>query len=512
MRTQATSTSRPSATSAPASPRIGTRRLRRTGGGACVGHGAGSVVPPPQVHSRSPRGRGFSAVSYHMSHPRLRQGHRRPRARISPNFGDAHRSPDPDNADVWDRLSPTNIRIPRSRSSSFTATTARAHPRDRAVVAELLRVARSGGRLRRARGQRFVATVARVQPPPARTGAPGARRARASPSRAGWDALVGERRALTARPGDRVLLDHLSTALGEPGLVFAGTDRPCRDFVDAGAPAVHTRRTLRRLRQARVGRRHPAHDRRGGRCAPAGARRVPGRRARARGPVARHVAGPHRDGDRADAHRHPPTPPARRVPVEPLAEIAAVDGGVVATPIAASDYLRDADRDRVPGRDARASRRAPAGRAHGVRVRPGEPAPSAAGTATGSRGTSDAHAVAVRVGLGVQRTGSAARIRRAALRRPSRRGARRREPQRGRDPRGRGEHAGAPGARARRRAGPGRRRAPPARARAPRHAGLAAAPGRARDVEEGIARERARRRSPRRRAPSTSAPSRAVAR
>ncbi len=158
----------------------------------------------------------------------------------------------------------------------------------------------------------------------------------------GLGRLVGERRVLTARPGDRVLLDHLSTALGEPGLVFAGTDRPCRDFVTPvlqlfapGGRCVGfaklgwdgvTRRmidaeadALRRVRAA----------------SPAGVR-VP--------EVLWHGTW---QGLTVMVTAPMPTdirrlPRRARVPVEPLAEIAAVDGGVVATPIAASDYLRDA--------------------------------------------------------------------------------------------------------------------------------------------------------------------------
>ncbi|MGZ4713902.1 MAG: hypothetical protein ACXV9S_13120 [Acidimicrobiia bacterium] len=43
--------------------------------------------------------------------------------------------------------------------------------------------------------------------------------------------VVGTRRTITATPGDAVLLDHLATVLDEPDLRLAGTDRPCRDLV-----------------------------------------------------------------------------------------------------------------------------------------------------------------------------------------------------------------------------------------------------------------------------------------
>jgi hypothetical protein len=159
---------------------------------------------------------------------------------------------------------------------------------------------------------------------------------------AGLGALVGERRTITARPGDGVLLDYLSRALGEPNLRFAGTDRQCRDFVTPvlqlctadgrcvgfaklGWDSV-TRRmiddeveALRRVRAA----------------GPAGVR-VP--------TVLWHgywhelavmVTAPMP----ADVRR---LPRRARVPVDPLAEIAAVDGPVAPTTLHDSEYLRDA--------------------------------------------------------------------------------------------------------------------------------------------------------------------------
>lgn len=48
---------------------------------------------------------------------------------------------------------------------------------------------------------------------------------------AGFGALLGPRRRLVAAPDEDLLIDRLAEALGEPGLLFAGTARPCREFV-----------------------------------------------------------------------------------------------------------------------------------------------------------------------------------------------------------------------------------------------------------------------------------------
>ena len=43
--------------------------------------------------------------------------------------------------------------------------------------------------------------------------------------------LVGPRRVVPTSPGSTLLLDHLADRLGEPQLAFAGSARPCREFV-----------------------------------------------------------------------------------------------------------------------------------------------------------------------------------------------------------------------------------------------------------------------------------------
>lgn len=48
---------------------------------------------------------------------------------------------------------------------------------------------------------------------------------------AGLGGLLGARRVGVAGADEALLLDHLAEVLGTPGLLFAGTARPCRDFV-----------------------------------------------------------------------------------------------------------------------------------------------------------------------------------------------------------------------------------------------------------------------------------------
>ena len=47
----------------------------------------------------------------------------------------------------------------------------------------------------------------------------------------GLGGLLGPRRQVVASPGADLLIDHLATVLGEDRLGFAGTARPCREFV-----------------------------------------------------------------------------------------------------------------------------------------------------------------------------------------------------------------------------------------------------------------------------------------
>ena len=143
-------------------------------------------------------------------------------------------------------------------------------------------------------------------------------------------------------------------------------------------------------------------------------------------------------------------PAARaRSPVDPLAEIAAVDGPVAPTPLGTSDYLRAATETGVRRRDGRPPRRAAPRRADRRRLRRRSTSRSAAGTATGSRGTSAARATRSSPG-----TGPTARpavplgfdvLHFAAI--PAEVLARR-EPRRGGRARRRGERARAPRARA----------------------------------------------------------------
>src|SRR6476661_1706905 len=137
---------------------------------------------------------------------------------------------------------------------------------------------------------------------------------------AGLGPVVTQRRTITARPGDRVLLDYLARALGEPHLRIAGTDRPCRDFVTPVIQLFNDEvEALRRVRAA--------------------------------GPTAVRVPAVLWHGywqDLAVMVTAPmPTdirrlPRRARVPVDPLAEIAAVDGPMTPTPLRTSEYLRAA--------------------------------------------------------------------------------------------------------------------------------------------------------------------------
>jgi len=159
---------------------------------------------------------------------------------------------------------------------------------------------------------------------------------------AGLGRAVGERRTLTARPGDRVLLDYLSTALGEPGLRFAGTDRPCREFV---TPVLQLfTRDGRCVGFAKLG-----WDAVTQRMIDDEVEAL--RRVRASGPTGVRVPAVlwhgYWEGLAVMVTAPMPTdirrlPRRARVPVDPLAEIAAVDGPMLPTTLRTSDYLRAA--------------------------------------------------------------------------------------------------------------------------------------------------------------------------
>ena len=327
--------------------------------------------------------------------------------------------------DVWDRLGPPQIRIPRSNSSSSTPTTGRARPRSRRVVAELLALRGVAGDFVVPAGRGRLAPAPRLQPPAPRPRPHRPRRPRRSPSRAGSAGVVGERRTLTARPGDRVLLDYLSTALGEPGLVFAGTDRPCREFV---TPVLQLFTADGRcVGFAKIG------------WDPVTQRMIDDeadalRRVRAAAPNAVRVPEVlwhgYWQGLAVMVTAPMPTdirrlPRRARVPVDPLAEIAAVDGPVAPTPLGTSDYLRAATETGVRRGDRRTARACCTAPSGSPPTSARSTSRSDAGTATGSRGTSAASGgIALRLGLGLQRDRGAARLRRAALRRHPGRGAR----------------------------------------------------------------------------------------
>jgi hypothetical protein len=159
---------------------------------------------------------------------------------------------------------------------------------------------------------------------------------------AGLGPVVARRRTITARPGDRVLLDYLSRALGEPRLRIAGTDRPCRDFV---TPVIQLFTDEGRcVGFAKIGWDSVTH------------RMIDDevealRRVRAAAPYSVRVPAVLWHGywqDLAVMVTAPmPTdirrlPRRARVPVDPLAEIAAVDGPMSPTALRTSEYLRAA--------------------------------------------------------------------------------------------------------------------------------------------------------------------------
>ena len=295
----------------------------------------------------------------------------------------------------------------------------------------------------------------------------------------GLGRLVGERRTLTARPGDRVLLDYLSTALGEPGLVFAGHRPSVPGVRHAGAAALHRRRAVRRVRQARLGPGDPAHDRRRGRRAPARACRR--RRTRVRVPevlwhgywqgLAVMVTAPMpTDIRRLPRRAARPGGPARRdrrgrrpVAPTPLGDVRLPprrdrDRRSPRRPSDAATCCDRAERIAADFGDARPHVRALARRLGPVEPRPLGRHRSSPGTGPTAR---------PRCRSGSTRCTSPPSPPRCS------RGASRAEAA---DPRRRGERARAPRAGPRRRPGARRRRAPPPRARAARHPRVAAAP------------------------------------
>jgi hypothetical protein len=80
---------------------------------------------------------------------------------------------------------------------------------------------------RRSRAVRPLVAYRRLRPIRPRVG----RLAVAAAVGVGLGRLVGARRSTTAGPGDRLLTEHLASELGEPGLLFAATARPCEGFV-----------------------------------------------------------------------------------------------------------------------------------------------------------------------------------------------------------------------------------------------------------------------------------------
>ena len=488
---------------------------RRGRARAAIGHAAGSdLVSTAASLARRIGSRRFSRFA---PYERIGDTARKTSQRHgkSPISGTHADPPNPTMRDVWDRLGPPQIRIPRSNSSSSTPTTGRARPRSRASWPSSWRCAASAGDFVVPAGRgawRPLLAYNRLRPARVRIARAGLGLAIAS----GLGRLVGERRTLTARPGDRVLLDYLSTALGQPGLVFAGTDRPCREFVTPvlqlftadgrcvgfakiGWDPVTQRMiddeadALRRVRAA-----------------------APSARAGARGPVARLLAGPRGHGHRADADRHPSPPAARHGPRGPARGDRRGRRPVAPTPLGTSDYLRAATETgfaaaTVGRRDVlhRAERitadfgdARPHVRPLARRLGPVEPRPVAAASLFAWDWAYSATAVP----LGFDA------LHFAAIPAEVLAGASRAEA---------ATHAAEvsePALRAlgpRRRPGPRRRRAPPPRARAARHPRVAAAPRAApsrRTAPDRHAREHDDRDRARHRAPSTCARSRAAAR
>ncbi len=212
---------------------------------------------------------------------------------------------------------------------------------DRRVVAELLALRGPAGDFVVPAGRdawRPLLAYNRLRPARVRIARAGLALAIAS----GLGRVVGEHRTLTARPGDRVLLDYLATALGQPRLVFAGTDRPCREFV---TPVLQLFTVDGRcVGFAKIG------------WDPVTQRMIDDeadalRRVRAAAPKAVRVPEVlwhgYWQGLAVMVTAPMPTdirrlPRRARVPVEPLVEIAAVDGPVAPTPLGTSEYLRDA--------------------------------------------------------------------------------------------------------------------------------------------------------------------------
>jgi hypothetical protein len=255
-------------------------------------------------------------------------------------FDDAAEPVDPDNAE---RMGSAGNATP---NPSFSQLLVHADDRprpdaDRRVVAELLALRGMAGDFVVPVGRdawRPLLAYHRLRPVRVRAARVGFGLAIA----AGLGRLVGDRRTLTARPGDRVLLDYLSRALGEPGLRFAGTDRPCRDFV---TPVMQLFTPDGRcVGFAKIG------------WDPVTQRMIDDevealRRVRAAGPTGVRVPAVLWHGywqDLAVMVTAPmPTdirrlPRRAKVPVDPLAEIATVDGPMTPTALRTSDYLRDA--------------------------------------------------------------------------------------------------------------------------------------------------------------------------
>src|SRR5689334_11208744 len=146
------------------------------------------------------------------------------------NFGEAGGAPDTDNTGRMGSAGSQEHPSPALDELLVHANDRSRPSADRRVVAELR--SRRGvagdfvvpaGR----NGWRALLAYNRLRPARVRFG----RAALGLTIAAGLGPVVTERRTITARPGDRVLLDYLSRALGEPQLRIAGTDRPCRDFV-----------------------------------------------------------------------------------------------------------------------------------------------------------------------------------------------------------------------------------------------------------------------------------------
>ena len=257
------------------------------------------------------------------------------------NFGDAAETRETDNASGMGSAGTTTESNPAFQQLLVHADDRPRPTADRRVVAELLALRGLAGDFVVPAGRdawRPLLAYNRLRPARVRIARAGLALAIAG----GLGRLVGEPRTLTARPGDRVLLDYLSTALGEPHLVFAGTDRPCREFV---TPVLQLFTVEGRcIGFAKIG------------WDPVTQRMIDDeadalRRVRAASPSGVRVPDVlwhgYWQGLAVMVTAPMPTdirrlPRRARVPVDPLAEIAAVDGPVAPTALGTSDYLRDA--------------------------------------------------------------------------------------------------------------------------------------------------------------------------